>query len=364
MTRPPVVPSDKLWSHSPRGDRDETAVYRLPTSEVLPFLVSHMSFLEASSSPANDEIRRVIFEQQYPHLHGPVEALGPRPGWASTDLEREVTAFVGQYAAEHLESRPVRIGYTPVLRDHVSIDGSVTLPHVIVLGLPMRYEETMAAPEPKAGQEVTRNYMELGFLTLALGRWLREHGYAAQVHHPRGDETMSCEALYIPHAIAAGLGELGRHGSMISRESGSRIRLSMVATDAPIPDAGEQPFGVAEFCTWCTRCLTACPVDAIPEARTTLRGSFRFIVDTSACLPYFAETDGCSICIALCPYTKPTEADAAAFADRVGGLSWVRRGADIKEREGIEAMERFVAGERAAQGRRGTGSDEATKLSK
>jgi ferredoxin len=352
------VPLDKTWSHSPggeRGERDEHAVYRLPSSEVLPFLVSRTSFLDASSSPANDECRRVIFEQQYPNLHGPVEALGPRPGWASTDVEREVAAFVRQYAAEHLESRAVRVGFTPVLRDHVYTDGNLTLPHVIVLGLPMRHEETVAAPEPRAGEEVTRNYMELGRLTLALAQWLRERGFSAQAHHPRGDETMTCEALYIPHAIAAGLGELGRHGSMISRESGSRIRLSLVATDAPTPDAGEQPFGVAEFCTWCTKCLTACPVDAVPEARTTLRGSHRYVVDTSACLPYFAETDGCGICIAVCPYTKATEADAAAFADRVGGMGWVRQGLEIKDRKGIEAMERFVAGERAAQGRRGTG---------
>jgi ferredoxin len=341
-----------------RGDRDEQAVYRLPASEVLPFLVSRTSFLETSSSPANDECRRVIFEQQYPHVHGPSDALVPRPGWTDADVQREIAAFVGQYAATHLDSRPVRIGLTTVLRNHVYADGNLTLPHVIVLGLSMRHEETVAAPAPKAGEEVTRNYMELGGLTVALARWLRDRGFAAQPHHPRGDETMSCEALFIPHAIAAGLGELGRHGSMISRESGSRIRLSMVATDAPIPDAKEQPFGVAEFCTWCTRCLTACPVDAIPEARTTLRGSYRYVVDTTACLPYFAETDGCGICIAVCPYTKATEADAEAFADRVAGLSWVRRGLEIKATEGVEAMERCVADERAAQVRRGTGHEQ------
>ena len=144
--------------------------------------------------------------------------------------------------------------------------------------------------------------------------------------------------------------------SVSARESGPRIRLSMVATDAPVPDAQERPIGVAEFCTWCTKCLTACPVDAIPETRTTLRGSYRFIVDTSACLPYFAETDGCSICIAVCPYSKATEADASAFVDRVLGLSWVRRAGEIKETKGLVAMERFVADERAAQGRRGTGT--------
>jgi ferredoxin len=356
MTGPPVVPPNQAWSHSPGGERDESTTYRLPPNEVLPYLAGRTNFLEASSSPANDEYRRVIFEQQYPHLHEPTAALGPRPDWTATDVGREVAAFVDRYAAAHLEARAVKLGYTPVLREHVYLDGNVTLPHVIVLGLPMRYEETMTAPRSPAGEEVTRNYMELGGLTLALGRWLREHGYAAQAHHPRGDETMNCEALYIPHAIAAGLGELGRHGSMISRESGPRLRLSLVTTDAPVPGAQEQSFGIAEFCSWCTRCLTACPVDAVPRSRTMVRGSYRFIVDTSACLPYFAETDGCSICIAVCPYNKASEEGAAAFADGVFGLSWVRRAVDIRSSEGIEAMERFVADERAAQGRRGTGT--------
>jgi epoxyqueuosine reductase QueG len=194
-------------------------------------------------------------------------------------------------------------------------------------------------------------------VTLALGRWLREHGYAAEAHHPRGNAALRCEALYMPHAIAAGFGELGRHGSMISRASGPRIRLSMVTTDAPVPRARQEPFGIAEFCTWCTKCMTACPVDAIPRERTVLRGSYRFIVDTSACLPYFAETDGCGICIAVCPYNQASAEDAAAFADRVRGLSWIRRAGEIKNTEGVEAMERFVAERRAAQGRRGTGTE-------
>jgi ferredoxin len=353
MSHPPLVPPEKVWSHSPRADRDETAAYRLPANEVLPFLMARTSFVETTSSPANDEARRVIHEQQYPHLHGPTAPLGTRRDWTPTDVEREVAAFVNRYAGVHLESRAVRIGYTPVLPVHVYADGDLALPHAVVLGLPMRYEETNAAPEPRAGEEVTRNYMELGGLTLALGRWLRDHGYAAEAHHPRGDADLRCEALFIPHAIAAGFGELGRHGSMISRESGPRVRLSLVTTDAPIPEARQEPLGIAEFCTWCTRCLTACPVDAIPRQRTLLRGSYRYIVDTSACLPYFAETDGCGICIAVCPYNRASAEDSTAFVERVRGLDWVRRGAEIAGAEGVEAMERYVERRRAAQHRRG-----------
>ena len=89
----------------------------------------------------------------------------------------------------------------------------------------------------------------------------------------------------------------------------------------------------------------------------TLRGSYRFIVDTSACLPYFAETDGCSICIAVCPYNQATEESSAAFVDRVRGLSWVRQAGDTRNTDGVEAMERFVAEKRAAQIRRGTGAE-------
>ncbi len=343
------IPANKTWSHSADGQRDEGVVYRLPQSEVLPFLVGSTSFDEDTSSPANDEFRQVIYGEQYPQLHGATAPLGSRPEWSGEDLHHHVAGFVEQYAAKSLESRLVRVGYTPVLRDHVYTNGDLTLPNAIVLGLPMRYDETNAAPEPRAGEEVTRNYMELGGLTLALGLSLRENGFSAEVHHPRGDEAMNCEALFVPHAIAAGFGELGRHGSMISREFGPRIRLSMVTTDAPIPRTSERPIGVAEFCSWCTKCLDACPVDAIPAKRETRRGSYRFIVDTTACLPYFAQTDGCGICIAVCPYNKPTPEDSSRFADTVLELDWVKEASRIRRSKGFEAMEQFVADRKAAR---------------
>ena len=343
------IPPDKTWSHSADGRRDEGVVYRLPQSEVLQFLTGSTTFQNDSSSPANDESRRVIYGEQYPQLHGPVGPLGSRPDWSGDDVQKYVSAFVEQYAAEHLDSRLVRVGYTPVLRDHVYTNGDLTLPNAIVLGLPMRYDETNAAPEPRAGEEVTRNYMELGGLTLALGLRLRENGFSAEVHHPRGDEAMNCEALFVPHAIAAGFGELGRHGSMISREFGPRIRLSMVTTDAPVPESSVKPIGVEEFCSWCTKCLAACPVDAIPTQRETRRGSYRFIVDTTRCLPYFAETDGCGICIAVCPYNKPTPQDSGRFADSVADVDWVKQAHEIRRWEGLQAMEQFVSDRKAGR---------------
>ena len=143
---PSLIPPDKVWSHSPNGVRDEKSVYRLPRSEVLPFLIEQTSFMQTSSSPANDASRRVIYQEQYPHLHGPIEPLGPAANWSAEDVEREVRAFVEHYATTHLDSRFVKIGHTPVLQDHVYTDGELTLPHATVLGLRRRYDEPNAAP--------------------------------------------------------------------------------------------------------------------------------------------------------------------------------------------------------------------------
>ena len=80
--RPPLVPPGTVWSHSPDPTRDEQSAYRLPKNEVLPFLAGQTSFLEQTSSPANDEARAVIYGQQYPRLHGPVEPRDDATGSA------------------------------------------------------------------------------------------------------------------------------------------------------------------------------------------------------------------------------------------------------------------------------------------
>jgi len=36
-----------------------------------------------------------------------------------------------------------------------------------------------------------------------------------------------------------------------------------------------------------------------------VRGIKKWYVDFDACIPFFAETSGCAICIAVCPFTRP-----------------------------------------------------------
>ena len=63
----------------------------------------------------------------------------------------------------------------------------------------------------------------------------------------------------IPAAIEAGLGELGKHGSMIHRKLGANFRLSMVLTDLPLVSDAPDIFGGDDFCTRCQLCSSACP---------------------------------------------------------------------------------------------------------
>ena len=111
--------------------------------------------------------------------------------------------------------------------------------------------------------------------------------------------------LMIPPALEAGFGELGKHGSLINPEFGSGFRLGAVLTDAPFATTAKREFGIDDFCSRCRVCENACPPYAIKPDKETVRGVYKWYVDFDRCIPFFAETSGCAICIAVCPWTLP-----------------------------------------------------------
>ncbi len=67
-------------------------------------------------------------------------------------------------------------------------------------------------------------------------------------------------------AVAAGLGEIGRHGVFLSPRFGPRQRFQVVLTDAPLdPD----PLCERSVCGGCGQCIAACPLGAIDGDKTT-----------------------------------------------------------------------------------------------
>jgi epoxyqueuosine reductase len=172
---------------------------------------------------------------------------------------------------------------------------------MIVIAIAQDYEAMRTAPSSRALVEVTRQYANGTRVAKAIASWLRERGHDA---FPYGG-PMAGSFILIPAAVAAGLGELGKHGSMIHPRFGSNFRLACVLTDVPLVADVARPFGADEFCASCRVCIEACPPAAILEDKQLVRGEQRWYVDFDKCLPYFNENLSCALCLAVCPFSRP-----------------------------------------------------------
>lgn len=173
--------------------------------------------------------------------------------------------------------------------------------YAISIALPMDRSIMVQAPQPAAGTEVLRGYRLVGGIAVELGEHIRRMGWPAKGHF----DTKAGQILHIPLAIRGGLGQLGKHGSMINREYGSNFRLACVTTDLPLAPDKPVDIGVDDLCQNCRRCVSDCPPGAIFETKQTVRGVEKWYVNFDKCVPYFAETSACSICIEVCPWSEP-----------------------------------------------------------
>ncbi|MTD42048.1 tRNA epoxyqueuosine(34) reductase QueG [Erwinia sp. CPCC 100877] len=115
------------------------------------------------------------------------------------------------------------------------------------------------------------------------------------------------ELVDVAVAQRAGLGFIGRNGLLITEEFGSFVYLGEIVTNIQFEVDEPVPFG----CGDCTRCVTACPTQALLG-----NGS----MNAKRCLSYQTQTKGmmpeeyrkkmrnviygCDICQLVCPYNK------------------------------------------------------------
>ncbi len=115
-------------------------------------------------------------------------------------------------------------------------------------------------------------------------------------------------------AKKSGLGWIGKNSNLINKSSGSFYFIAELIVDLELEYDGE----IKDYCGTCTKCIDACPTDAIVEP---------YVVDGSKCISYFTielkenipmemkgKFDnwvfGCDICQDVCPwnsFSKPHE---------------------------------------------------------
>lgn len=164
-------------------------------------------------------------------------------------------------------------------------------------------------PNQHYADEYARVNKRINALSISLAAEIRKRGYRAQpLAASERTDTVNIRGDF-PHKTAAtraGLGWIGRHCQLITREFGSWVRLGTVFTDMTLPSG---PPVDRSYCGRCTRCVDACPADALIGNAWHAGVPREEIVDVRACdrwkkEHYFQFHNGhnCGICSAVCPF--------------------------------------------------------------
>ena len=175
--------------------------------------------------------------------------------------------------------------------------------YAVVFAMQMSFEMVGTGPHSPTMIESMGNYAKGAYIATQLASFIANLGYSATASHFR-----HYEALMVPLAVDAGLGELGRLGYLITKELGPRVRLGVVTTDLPLVPDKPVDIGVDDFCSICKKCAVCCPSHSIPveKDKTIVNGLLRWKLNDETCFEYWGKigTD-CNICMRVCPWSHP-----------------------------------------------------------
>jgi ferredoxin len=234
----------------------------------------------------------------------------PLPQTPRVIAEAYPNDLIWQDLKKHVwEKCGVIVGFTKVPEEYVFEGKGIPFKYALVFAQEMKKDAIEKAPELDAGMEVINVYNSLGIATNEINAWLKEtYGIMGMANHPLGGMVD-----FIPLAEKAGLGKIGRHGLLITREFGPRCRISPIFLDQKlfeVTDTDEHDW-LKDFCQNCGNCIRNCPVNAIYETpilsvdyqNQELENRYETF-DREACFTSFAAHMGCGVCIKACPFSK------------------------------------------------------------
>jgi ferredoxin len=221
------------------------------------------------------------------------EAVAPAPPPADpAQLTAELRA-----EAERLGMSRIGITHNDPLYSFADSDAE-QLPNVIVCVQEQDWEATQTAPSDRAELVAFQGYVEGLNRSAALAEFLKRRGYRTAPQGLAGDGIM------IKYAVAAGLGQLGINGQLLTPEAGSRVRLVLITTEAPLVHDEPRDYGLHKVCDECQACVRNCPVGAIPKNRKPFRGVEKAKLNSKRCLPVVVKVSGCAVCMKVCPVQR------------------------------------------------------------
>jgi epoxyqueuosine reductase len=138
----------------------------------------------------------------------------------------------------------------------------------------------------------------------AYARWLQQQGEGIEARYYADTGPVQDKVW----AERSGIGWIAKNGNVITREYGSWVFLGEVLTNLEL--SPDRPH--TQHCGTCTRCIEACPTQAIPQP---------FVVDANRCIAYHTIENrgeipsevatqmqgwvaGCDICQEVCPWNQ------------------------------------------------------------
>jgi len=175
-------------------------------------------------------------------------------------------------------------------------------PYAVVMLTEMKLNHVSAAPHTPTVAESALLYSKGAYLSTLMARWFAHMGYRGIA-----ENTRHYDMAMPPLAVDAGLGEVGRLGYLIAPKFGPRVRIFATLTDMPLVPDRPISIGADEFCKRCKKCADSCPSRSILFGDKVMhKGALKWKLNENTCFDYWSKvgTD-CSICMAVCPYSRP-----------------------------------------------------------
>lgn len=180
----------------------------------------------------------------------------------------------------------------------------------VVYTVQMSDEAMRRAPTKIAEQATLSAYQRGRLIQAATQEFLRGLGYMGL-----GEAATNALGIAPAFAVMAGLGELSRQNRVITPEYGPMVRIFKLLTDLPLAPDKPIDAGITQFCKSCKKCAEACPPSALsfeeepswqPAGEWSNPGHQAWFEDSVRCKTYWYEHAGtnCSICFAVCPFSK------------------------------------------------------------